>query len=189
MMAHRDGNHDVFGPSLVKLGRSLPSGGSTTASERTTCIVTLLRVLDNILADVDNGGATDGETKKNARLRKIRVAGPFNSRAGKYDGCVDFLVACGFALSSEQLRLLDQDEDPRRLLSGRCELVKFAAVVLGLPESHWPHCPYKSSSASASTFASALASTSASAPGTDEARGGGSTKKRILMGNQVRNPQ
>ena len=187
-MAHRDGNHDVFGPSLVKLGRSLPSGGSTTASERTTCIVTLLRVLDNILADVDNGGATDGETKKNARLRKIRVAGPFNNRAGKYDGCVDFLVACGFALSSGQLRLLDQDEDPRRLLSGRCELVKFAAVVLGLPESHWPHCPYKSSSASASTFASALASTSASAPGTDEARGGGQHEETNTNGESGTKP-
>ena len=159
MMAHHDGNRDVFGPSLVKLGRSLLlPGGSTTASERTTCIVTLLRVLDNILTDA----TTDGEAKKNARLRKIKVAGPFHKRAGKYDGCVDFLVACGFAPSSEQLRLIDQDEDPRKLLSGRCELVKFAVEVLGLPESHWPDCPYKFSSASAS----------ASASGTDEARGG-----------------
>jgi hypothetical protein len=168
------GNDEVFVPSLIKLGKSLTgsSGGSSgssssSISERTTCIVTLLRVLDNILAEhattttTSNGGVaipnTTNKNAYNARLRKIKVSGgPFHTRVGKYDGGIDFLVACGFRRvlllgtgassttpSVEQLKLRQEDEDPIRLFTGRCQLIIFALNVLQLSSSQWPDCPYK----------------------------------------------
>ena len=163
------GNYDgvLFLPPLVKLGRSLGSGGgsgSSSTSESTACIATLLRVLDNILAEhastatADDGAAGGGETpsddaaNKNARLRRIRVRGPFHARVGRHDGGIDFLVACGFVLvaapSSGRLELRAEDEDPTRLFAGRCRLIVFARDVLRLAGpapggGRWPDCPYE----------------------------------------------
>jgi hypothetical protein len=77
---------------------------------------------------------------------------------GKYDGGIDFLVACGFRRvlllgtasksttttpSVEQLKLRQEDEDPIHLFTGRCQLIIFAQNVLQLSSSQWPDCPYK----------------------------------------------
>eukprot|EP00571_Detonula_confervacea_P015485 CAMPEP_0172308866 /NCGR_PEP_ID=MMETSP1058-20130122/9334_1 /TAXON_ID=83371 /ORGANISM="Detonula confervacea, Strain CCMP 353" /LENGTH=1252 /DNA_ID=CAMNT_0013021381 /DNA_START=64 /DNA_END=3819 /DNA_ORIENTATION=+ len=156
----------LFAPSISKLGHSLstpttplPATPSTSLpatntkqqkQEHQTCILTLLRILDNILND---------GTIKNPKLRKLKVSnpGPFWKRAGRWDGSVDFLLACGFvsvasvgkadkaaaspACSvSSQLKL--EKEDRSLLVTGREELIKLALGPLGIMQrDSLPACP------------------------------------------------
>lgn len=99
------------------------------------CIVTLLRILDNIINDIN----TPPE-RKNARIRKIKTTGPFHDRAGQWEGSIEFLLECGFQrTTNSQLKLME--DNPSRLLAGRKELVRFAVEQLGLLESKLPDCP------------------------------------------------
>ena len=99
------------------------------------CIVTLLRILDNIINDIN----TPPE-RKNARIRKIKTTGPFHDRAGQWEGSIEFLLECGFQrTTNSQLKLMK--DEPCRLLAGRKELVRFAVDQLGLLESKLPDCP------------------------------------------------
>ena len=174
-----------YAPSLIRLGSALhnqlPSLSSTTTTttsssqqstttsttttterERRTCILTLLRILDNILKD---------PAQNNPKLRKIRVGNrAFWNRAGRWDGAVDYLVECcgfvgvgicsgvvieGGASSSQhvdgveekreeerrknvpaQLRL--EDEEASRLHAARMGLVSFATEVLGMDKCTLP---------------------------------------------------
>ena len=152
----------AFSPALAKLGRSLQPGNgdgdSPTApsapspAERRACILTLLRILDNILEDRRacraDGGGDDGARSHNPKLRKIKVgrpSGAFWKRAGRWDGSVAFLAACGFrrhggGAASEVLRLAPDDEDADRLRRGRGAVAGLATGPLGMAAGSLPPC-------------------------------------------------
>ena len=150
----RDGRRGMpaaLGASLL----SSPSS-SSTEGERRACVLTLLRILDNVLNDPDGS---------EPKLRRIRASSPaFWRRCGRWDGSAAFLVeGCGFAGSGSGsttgggggsgggaggggagappsiLRL--EDEDRRRLLRGRGELVGLAAGRLGIAAGSLPDPP------------------------------------------------
>ncbi|KAL7554811.1 hypothetical protein ACHAWF_018356 [Thalassiosira exigua] len=151
-----DGVPSEFGPSLARLGRSLSSdssGGSgksgdpapapvPSRQERQTCVLTLLRILDNVLSD---------PSKSNPKVRKIKASNPaFRKRAGRWDGSAEFLRGCGFVGSAgggaggaggvpPLLKLEEEDRD--RLRRGRRELVDFAERELGIEGGKLPPCP------------------------------------------------
>ena len=125
-----------FIPSLGKLALSLgvspdsPATASDSTQQlsqrRQICIVTLLRIIDNILDDPD---------QLNPKLRKIKVSNPaFHKRCGQWDGSIDFLLQCEFKMkgstTSKNLRLDVEDHD--MLLFGREMLVQFAVLTLGV---------------------------------------------------------
>jgi len=157
--------NNSFESALTQLGHSLTSSTSTsTVQSKQACILTLLKILDNILSD---------PTKSNVKLRKLKVAnknGPFYKRAGKWYGSIDFLIECGFVGSSTgssksdvtnsvttsgdsinadgkeeslptQLKL--ENEDISKLLQGRKALCSFAINVLNISSSVLPVCPVK----------------------------------------------
>ncbi len=133
-----------FIPSLGKLALSLgvsPDSPATTSDStqlsqrRQICIVTLLRIIDNILDDPD---------QLNPKLRKIKVSTPaFHKRCGQWDGSIDYLLKCGFLMkgntTSKHLRLDVEEHD--MLLFGREMLVQFAVLTLGVEETSLPKCP------------------------------------------------
>ena len=105
------------------------------------CILTILRVVDNILSD---------RCRSNAKLRKIKVANPaFWKRAGQWDGSLSLLVDCGFTAVGEgenggplHLKFENEDDESRdKLLRGRDELAKFAVEKLEFPIHMLPECP------------------------------------------------
>eukprot|EP00985_Skeletonema_marinoi_P020041 scaffold11714_cov123-Skeletonema_marinoi.AAC.9 len=108
------------------------------SQRRKICIVTLLRIIDNILDDPD---------QLNPKLRKIKVSNPaFHKRCGQWDGSIDYLLQCGFCMkgnqtsnSSRHLRLDEDDRD--MLLYGRDMLVQFAVLTLGVDEKTLPKSP------------------------------------------------
>jgi len=150
--------NNSFESALSQLGHSLTSSTSTsTVQSKQACILTLLKILDNILSDPN---------KSNIKLRKLKVAnknGPFYKRAGKWYGSIDFLIECGFVGSSTgssksvttsgdvnvdkgeslptQLKL--ENEDISKLLQGRKALCNFAMNVLDISSSVLPVCPVK----------------------------------------------
>jgi hypothetical protein len=130
-----------FAPSLSKLSSSLAPYPSQIHQ---ACVITILRVIDNILADPSHS---------NVKLRKIKVANPaFWKRAGQWDGCIPFLIQCGFTALGEggngvPLHLKFENEcEARReiLIGGRQELVKFAVEGLQLQGHMLPVCPVQS---------------------------------------------
>ena len=159
--------NNSFESALSQLGHSLTSSTSTsTVQSKQACILTLLKILDNILSDPN---------KLNVKLRKLKVAnknGPFYKRAGKWYGSINFLIECGFVGSSTgssnnksnvinsvaasgdsinadgkeeslptQLKL--ENEDISKLLQGRKALCNFAINVLNISSSVLPSCPVK----------------------------------------------
>ncbi|KAL3800826.1 hypothetical protein HJC23_001663 [Cyclotella cryptica] len=127
-----------FAPSLKKLALSLQSHPTP---HHQACIVTILRIIDNILQD---------PSRSNPKLRKIKVANPaFWKRAAQWDGCIAFLTQCGFTASGaggagvpQHLKLERESEESRqRLVRGRQALVAFAVGCLELTESLLPACP------------------------------------------------
>jgi len=157
--------NNSFESALSQLGHSLTSSKSTsTIQSKQACILTLLKIIDNILSDPN---------KSNVKLRKLKVAnknGPFYKRAGKWLGSIDFLIECGFVGSSSgsssnksnvnnsiaasgdvnvdkgeslptQLKL--ENEDISKLLQGRKALCSFAINVLNISSSVLPVCPIK----------------------------------------------
>ncbi|KAL7427532.1 hypothetical protein ACHAXH_001508, partial [Discostella pseudostelligera] len=143
MLPDDDDRNSDFSPSLIKLGRSLAAASTSPAAAGVSkspphklCILTLLRILDNILLDTNTP-----HDQKNARIRKIKTTGPFHDRAGQYRGSIDFLLeCCGFERTTNiQLKLMN--DNPRRLMSSRKDLARFAVERLGLMESKLPDCP------------------------------------------------
>ena len=157
--------NNSFESALSQLGHSLTSSTSTSVTNQSkqACILTLLKILDNILSDPN---------KLNVKLRKLKVAnknGPFYKRAGKWYGSINFLIECGFVGSSSsssskgidnsatsgdsinadgkeeslptQLKL--ENEDISKLLQGRKALCNFAINVLNISSSVLPSCPVK----------------------------------------------
>ena len=140
--------NNAFIPPLGKLALSLGASDSSDkkispqlSQRRQICIVTLLRIIDNILEDPD---------QINPKLRKIKVSNPaFQKRCGQWDGSIDYLLQCGFKMkanstsnnnnSLRHLRLDEEDHD--MLLFGREMLVQFAVLTLGVEGTSLPKCP------------------------------------------------
>ena len=126
-------SNNLFTPSLTKLSTSLQSHPPPIHQ---ACILTVLRVIDNILSDPTN-----------VKLRKIKVSNPaFWKRAGQWDGCIDFLVSCGFRSVGGKNGVpghLKYEGKGEMLICGREELVRFAVENLGLQKNLLPVCPVK----------------------------------------------
>jgi len=137
-----------LGKLALSLGASDDNSAAAAAQvspqliqRRQLCVVTLLRIIDNIL---------DDPGQVNPKLRKIKVNNPaFHKRCGQWDGSIDYLITCGFKMrgdlnnnsssSSRHLRLDADDHD--MLLYGREMLVQFAVLTLGVDEKSLPKCP------------------------------------------------
>lgn len=129
---------NAFNSSISQLSSSL---APHPPQIHQACILTILRVVDNILS---------GRSRSNVKLRKIKVANPaFWKRAGQWDGSLSFLVDCGFTAvgkgendSPLHLKFENEDDESRdKLLRGRVDLVKFAVEKLLLPTHMLPECP------------------------------------------------
>lgn len=148
-------SENPFISPLGKLALSLGTSSDSTAAalsdtitppqliqRRKLCVVTLLRIIDNILDDPD---------QVNLKLRKIKVTNPaFHKRCGQWDGAIDYLIQCGFKMktgvqqnvnspSSRHLRLDEDDRD--MLFYGREMLVQFTVLTLGVDGKSLPKCP------------------------------------------------
>ena len=93
-------------------------------------------MIDNILSDPTNN-----------KLRKIKVSNPaFWKRAGQWNGCIDFLLSCGFrsvGVKNGVPSHLKHEGQGELLICGREELVRFAVENLGLQNNFHPVCPLK----------------------------------------------
>ena len=78
-----------------------------TTIESNECIVTIAKVLDNILT----------EKEYNKKTRKLKLSNPtFEKRVVRHVGGVDFLKACGFTQRKDILELKQQAEQDKGLL-------------------------------------------------------------------------
>ena len=104
------------------------------------CVITLIKLLDNILTKPSN-----------PKVRNIRLGNAaFHERVGRKTGGIDFLLACGFErndglLTSSQSSTLDLtpvNESPNRLFAAR-RLLHSRALTLDIPRDEIPPLPRK----------------------------------------------
>jgi len=94
------------------------AAASASTIESSECIVTLAKVLDNILTEKEY-------TKK---TRKLKVSNPiFDKRVVRHVGGVQFLKECGFTQRKDVLELTQEAEDKGKLWLARRALHEHAA--------------------------------------------------------------
>mmetsp|Transcript_14638 Transcript_14638/g.21591 ORF Transcript_14638/g.21591 Transcript_14638/m.21591 type:complete len:588 (+) Transcript_14638:71-1834(+) len=106
-----------------------------------TCVVTIIKVLDNIL-----------QKPQNRKVRSIRLANAaFSKKVVERKGGVEFLIACGFQIKEESLPLLskeeegekyliiaEESEDTAHIVKARCLLAAAAINDLSMGDEELP---------------------------------------------------
>ena len=111
--------------------------------DSSACIVTLMKILDNLL-----------QKPGNEKVRSIRLQNPaFANKVGKHKGGVDFLLACGFTFQEEPQQLLQplhsaaepqflkletSNEDTNHLVAARHMLLMCATHELKMKAEELP---------------------------------------------------